>query len=79
MTDAIKEHGRGKPGANRRCPDCLCGGHAEYDDQFDAHYCPVSGVWLEEKCSASDITDITDEDFCEFCSKRPDVRVMEPK
>ncbi len=35
----------------------------KYNDKYDAHYCKIHDMWLEDKCK--------DED-CEFCNHRPE-------
>jgi len=40
-----------------------CDSKLEYDNKYDAYYCPKCNKWTESKCN--------DED-CWFCSSRPE-------
>lgn len=56
------EHGRSGTIVKHR-PLCVCGETGVRDDKFDAYYCPVSNVWLEDGCKDGD---------CDFCPVRPE-------
>lgn len=62
-----QEHGRATPITkhDKRHPKCLCGAIGIRDEKFDAYYCPLASVWLEDKC---------DEPGCIFkCKDRPEI------
>jgi transcription initiation factor TFIIIB Brf1 subunit/transcription initiation factor TFIIB len=42
------------------CP--TCGSEKSYSNKYDAYFCELCNVWLEEKCTDSG---------CEFCAIRP--------
>ena len=47
--------------SNAFCPNCKS--EKLYSKQYDAFYCELCNVWLEEKC----------EDIpCDICENRPD-------
>ena len=48
-------------------PYCLCGELGQYDHGYDAYYCSVSGVWLEDKC---------DDVGCDICPGRPEKNLI---
>ncbi len=61
MSGSIRSHGRARPEPMRH-PSCLCGARGVRSDEFDAYFCPASGVWLEPQCT---------EAGCVFCTRRP--------
>lgn len=50
------------------CPNCKA--NLAYDERFDADYCPICKIWLENVC--------TDPD-CFYCSKRPEKPIPKNK
>lgn len=40
----------------------FCGTEAEMCSEYDAMFCPVCDIWLEQRCG---------DPFCEFCADRP--------
>jgi hypothetical protein len=42
------------------CPKCQS--EKQYSGQYDAYYCELCNVWLEERC---------EDDSCEYCQTRP--------
>jgi hypothetical protein len=63
----LTKHGR-KSSEAQRTPSCVCGAIGEHDDKHDAHYCPVSGTWLEESCA---------DRMCVYCFNRPSCKILE--
>lgn len=43
------------------CPHC--GGKAWMSRRYDALFCPVCDIWLEEPCASP---------VCEYCAQRPE-------
>lgn len=46
---------------NAFCPKC--GSEKLYSKHYDAFYCELCNVWLEEKC---------EDQSCDICPNRPD-------
>jgi hypothetical protein len=42
---------------------CSVCGSIEYNEDYDAYYCPNCNKWLEDECGDPE---------CEFCSGRPE-------
>jgi len=52
-----------------RTPTCKCGWAAvNYSIEFDAHYCPLCGEWVDHVCADPD---------CAFCKDRPEKPLRE--
>lgn len=40
-----------------------CGSEKTYSSKYDAYYCELCNIWLEQKCS---------DTTCHFCTTRPE-------
>lgn len=45
------------------CNCDACGILTDYNEKYDAWFCPICNTWAEEKCNDPD---------CGFCGERPD-------
>ena len=50
----------GFPWGNDGCP--VCGFQKMYHEEYDAVFCPICNIWLEQECGSAD---------CEYCGNRP--------
>jgi hypothetical protein len=46
---------------HNHCPNC--NSERQYSNKYDAYYCELCNIWLEEKC---------EDEGCDFCVERPE-------